>query len=67
MLQEGYDRNNPYCSAVVELDEGVRIGGRLLGVDSKHPEAIRVGTPVKAEFLHQGEDREAALAFRPQA
>jgi hypothetical protein len=67
MLQEGYDRNNPYCSAVVELDEGVRVSARLLGVEPSRPEDIRVGTPVKAEFLHQGEDREAALAFRPQA
>lgn len=68
MLQEGYDRNNPYCSAVVELDEGVRISARLLGVEPGRPEDIRVGTPVKAEFLHRGEgEKEAALAFRPQA
>jgi uncharacterized OB-fold protein len=67
MVQEGYDRNNLYCSAVVELDEGVRVSAQLLGVEANRPETIHVGTPLKVEYLHQDEEgKEAALAFRPQ-
>ncbi|MEK7848124.1 MAG: Zn-ribbon domain-containing OB-fold protein [Chloroflexota bacterium] len=66
MCQEGFDRNNPYCSAVVELDEGIRISGRLVGVEAGRPETIKVGSRVQAEFLQRGEEKEAVLAFRPR-
>jgi uncharacterized OB-fold protein len=67
MVQEGYDRTNLYCSAVVDLDEGVRVSAQLLGVEANRPETIRVGTPLKADYLDQDEEgKEAALAFRPQ-
>jgi uncharacterized OB-fold protein len=54
MIEEGYDRNNPYCSGVVELDEGVRVVARIEGVDTKNPENIKVGAPVRVKFLHRG-------------
>ncbi len=28
MIAEGYNRKNPYCSGVVELEEGVRVDAR---------------------------------------
>ncbi len=67
MSAEGYDRNNPYCSGVVELDENVRMDARIEGVDARNPETIKVGTPVTAEFLHRGEGDAMRTfpAFRP--
>ncbi|MDY6969613.1 MAG: Zn-ribbon domain-containing OB-fold protein [Spirochaetota bacterium] len=55
MIKEGFDRKNPYCVGVVTLSEGVKINGRILGVDVKNPETIKVGTPMTLEFLHMGE------------
>ena len=67
MTAEGYDRSNPYCSGVVELDEDVRIDARIEGVDASNPDGIKVGTPVTVEFLHRGEgdSQRTFPAFRP--
>jgi len=67
MVKEGYDRKHPYVCGVVELEEGVRAVARIEGVDGGKPETIRIGTPVKVEFLHRGEGEGAVtfLAFRP--
>ena len=67
MVEEGYDRNNPYCSGAVELAEGPRVVARIEGVDTLHPETIKIGMPVKAAFLHQGagENRKTVLGFIP--
>ena len=67
MVEQGYDRTHPYCSGVVELEEGVRIDARIEGVDANKPEAIRVGMPVTVEFLHrgEGENLQTFLAFKP--
>ena len=67
MLKEGFGRGNPYTVGVVELDEGVKVVSRIVGVDSKKPEQIKVGTPLKAEFIEKGEgpDRQTLLAFKP--
>ncbi len=64
MRAEGYDRHNPYCSGVVELEEGARVDARLEGVDPKKPETISVGMPVRVKFLHRGEEK-TYLAFEP--
>lgn len=64
MIAEGYNRNNPYISGVVTLDEGVRVDARIEGVDSRQPEAIRIGMPLKVKFLHRGENQ-TFLAFEP--
>ena len=68
MIQEGYDRNNPYCSGVVQLDEGPKVCARIEGVNPKEPETIRVGTPLKVKFLHRGEaeNQKTYLAFEPE-
>jgi len=68
MIEEGYDRNNPYCTGIVELAEGPRISARILGVDARNPENIEIGTPLTVEFLKrgEGEEKRTFLAFRPQ-
>ena len=67
MVEEGYNRNNPYCSGAVELAEGPRVVARIEGVDTLNPETIKVGMPVKATFLQQGADadRKTVLGFMP--
>jgi uncharacterized OB-fold protein len=67
MMKEGYDRKHPYVCGVVDLEEGVRVVARIEGVDGTRPEAIKIGTPLKVEFLHRGagEDSTTFLAFRP--
>jgi len=67
MRAEGYDRKNPYCSGVVELAEGARVDARIDGVDAQNPETIKIGIPLKVQFLHRPEDGPARtyLAFRP--
>ncbi|MCR4391195.1 MAG: Zn-ribbon domain-containing OB-fold protein [Candidatus Acetothermia bacterium] len=60
----GYGRDNPYAAAVVRLAEGPWITARLVGVDASRPETIRVGMPVRVEFLREG--TRTVLAFRPE-
>ncbi|MFC2003187.1 Zn-ribbon domain-containing OB-fold protein [Chloroflexota bacterium] len=54
MISEGYDREHPYCSGIVELEDGPRITTQILGVDVNKPENIKVGTPVTADFVERG-------------
>jgi uncharacterized OB-fold protein len=63
MRAEGYDRHNPYCSGVVALEEGARVDARIEGVDTKNPESISVGMPLRVKFLHREE--QTYLAFEP--
>ncbi len=67
MIAEGYNRNNPYCSGVVELDEKVKVDARIEEVDTKNPESIKVGMPLTVKYLHrgEGEDQITYLAFKP--
>ena len=67
MIKEGYDRKHPYVSGVVELEEGAKVVARIEGIDATKPEAIRIGAPLKIEFLHRGEGENSTtfLAFRP--
>ncbi len=66
MIQAGYDRKNPYCAAVVNLEEGPSICAQLLGADVAHPETIKIGTPVEATFIDRGEGdaRRTFLGFQ---
>jgi hypothetical protein len=66
MVKEGFNRNNPYVVGVIELEEGVKTVARIVGVDAKKPEQIKVGTPLEAEFLEKGEgpERKTFLAFK---
>ena len=67
-VAEGYDRNNPYCCAVVALEEGPRVVARLQGVDAGQPETIAVGAPLELVWESEGEAvRETpTLGFRPR-
>lgn len=67
MVQQGYDRKHPYCSGVVELDEGARVVARIAGVDASKPETIKIGTPLTVTYLHRGEGEQMStvLAFKP--
>ncbi len=67
MVKEGFDRKNPYLVGVVELDEGVKTVARIVGMDAKNPEKIKVGTALKAEFLEKGTGpgKQTSLAFKP--
>jgi uncharacterized OB-fold protein len=66
MAKEGFGKNNPYVVGVVGLEEGTKIVARITGVDAKKPAEIKVGTPLKVEFIHsgQGPDQKIYLAFR---
>ncbi|MEM3112386.1 MAG: Zn-ribbon domain-containing OB-fold protein [Candidatus Anstonellales archaeon] len=66
MIDQGYDRKNPYCCGIVKLEEGPQISGQILGVESKTPEMIKIGIPVKVEFLIKEEKgkRRYWLGFR---
>ena len=67
MRKEGFGRKNPYCVGVVELAEGLRIDARIVGVDTQKPEEIRVGMPMRADYIQREGDRgpETVLGFRP--
>ena len=67
MMAQGYGRNRPYCSGVVELEEGGKVDARIEGVDPTRPETIKVGMPLKVKFLHRegGDPPETYLGFEP--
>ena len=67
MVEQGYDRKNPYCNGVVELEEGTKVVARIEKVDGNKPETIKVGTPLTVKFLHRGEGDKvkSTLAFEP--
>ncbi len=66
MAAQGLGKNNPYVCGVVQLEEGPRITGRILGVDGKKPESIEVGTAVQLEILErtEGEGKIYTLGFK---
>ena len=67
MMGEGYGRDHPYCSGVVELEEGAKVVARIEEVDTNKPEDIKVGMPLTAKFLHrgEGENKKTFLVFKP--
>ena len=67
MATAGFNRQNPYCVGIVQLEEGPSISALILGVDTARPETIPIGAQVKAEFVEIGSDTSSKtiLAFRP--
>lgn len=67
MAKEGFNRNNPYIVGVMELEEGVKTVARIVGIDAKKPEQIKVGTSLKADFIEKGEgaEKQTILVFKP--
>ena len=67
MQAEGYNRENPYCSGVVEVGDGIRVDARIQGVDPKDPDTIKVGMTMRAHYIHREKEGvpSPVLAFRP--
>jgi uncharacterized protein len=68
LMQEwGYSRQKPYCSGVVELEEGGRVVALIDDVDPTKPHDITVGMPLSVKYLQQGagEALQTMLAFAP--
>ena len=67
MEEEGYGRDNPYLTGIVELEEGPRISARILGLDPREPDRIAIGTPLRVKFIEkgEGEEKKTVLAFAP--
>lgn len=63
MTQQGYGRNKPYLSGVVELTEGVKISAQIEGIDATKPESIQLDTPLIVEFLER--EDQVYLTFKP--
>jgi uncharacterized OB-fold protein len=66
MIEQGFDRDNPYLAGIVRLDEGPKISARLVGFDATQPERTKIGTPLKVTFLGHGEGdaKKTYLAFQ---
>ena len=54
MVDEGFGRDNPYCSGIVELEEGPRVCTQLLDLDAKNPNNIQIGMALTADFVERG-------------
>lgn len=67
MLAAGYGFKKPYCTGIVELENGERISAQILGVDVAHPASIEIGMPVTMTFVERGEEdkKQTFLAFVP--
>ena len=66
MVEQGFDRKNPYVSGIVELEEGICISARITGLDPSRPAEIRIGAPLDVEFVEvgEGEAKKTFLAFK---
>jgi uncharacterized OB-fold protein len=64
MIAQGFSREHPYVTGVIELDNGLRVSARLTGVDALHPDLNWIGRPVEADFSVQDEAAKPVLAFR---
>jgi uncharacterized OB-fold protein len=49
---EGFEKYAPYAAAIIELDEGARLSGQIVGDISK----VETGKPVRAVFRKIHED-----------
>ncbi|MEA4813182.1 MAG: Zn-ribbon domain-containing OB-fold protein [Anaerolineaceae bacterium] len=67
MVNAGYDAKTPYCSGIVELEEGPRLSAQILGLDLSNPQAIAIGQPLVFTAFERGPEgaRKTALAFKP--
>lgn len=65
MIAAGYDRKNPFCVGVVQIDNGPAISAQILGVDPSAPESIKIGTRLAVKYVDRGEgdDRQTFLGF----
>ena len=66
MIEQGFDRKNPYISGIVGLEEGTRISARITGIDPTKPTEIKIGTPLGVDFVEfgEGEKKKTHLTFK---
>ena len=62
--KKGYDRNNPYCTGIVTLEEGPRVSARILGVDASKPHTIATGMALVLD-LEDLDPEKPVVAFSP--
>lgn len=68
MNEEGFSRQKPYLTGIVELEEGPRISARLLGLTPEEPEGIKIGMPLifTVHEIGEGDSSTFQLAFRSE-
>ncbi|MDZ7843412.1 MAG: Zn-ribbon domain-containing OB-fold protein [Anaerolineales bacterium] len=68
MNEEGFGRDKPYLTGIVELEEGPNISARLIGLDPGNPAEVKIGTPLffMVVKIGEGENERAQLAFQPE-
>ena len=64
MVEQGYGRNNPYCTGIVKLEEGPRLSARILGVDAANPQLIQTGIDLILDLEGVDPERPTPM-FRP--
>ncbi len=64
MAKRGYGRNNPYCAAIVELEEGPRVSALVVGVDGNNPQNIKTGMTLVLDTSDLDPEN-PSLTFRP--
>ncbi len=66
MVEQGFDRKNPYISGIVDLEEGTRMSARITGLDMSKPDEIKIGTPLSVDYVEfgEGEKKKTYLAFK---
>lgn len=55
MIEAGFGRDNPNVAGIVKLVEGPMISAQIVGLDTKNPAEIKIGTPLKATFVERGD------------
>lgn len=67
MTEAGYNRANPCVVGIVKTVEGPMISALLIGLNGTDPQSIKIGTPLKVNFIDQGEGEteKTLLAFEP--
>ena len=65
MIEAGYDRKNPYCVGIIQLEEGPAISAQIVGIDPSKPGEIKIGIPLQVTYVERGEGKEKRtyLAF----
>lgn len=65
MAEQGYGRDRPYLSGIVQTAEGPNISARILGADAHQPAKIPLGSAVTIDFIdHENDPASTELAFR---
>ena len=64
MVAKGYGRDKPYCTGIVDLEEGPRISAMINGVDGTNPQGIETGMNLVLD-AEELDEESPALAFKP--